>query len=267
MKQFLYIALWFLLLALTGTMFAFVDNSKSELRCAGFVISIDHSDGNFFVMDEDVKQALNRFGYLSDSMFLSVVNTKQLEYVLNSHPAVKSADVYTTIDGKVRIEICQRKPVLRVFTKSGESYYIDENGWLMPLSPKYTARVPVACGNIEEGYVLMNTVNMAVPGEITLKDSLLCKSVLDDLYRLVTHIGKDEFWRAQITQIYVNNEQEIELVPRVGNHTILLGDVCDLDEKFSKLMIFYKKALPVTGGWNTYSLINLKYKNQVVCRK
>lgn len=267
MKKFIYITLWPLFIAIIGTLLAFVDNNKNELLCTNFVVSIDHSDGNFFVMDEDVTQVINRFGYRGDSMLLSVVNTRQLEYVLNTHPSVKSADVYTTIDGRVKIEICQRKPVLRVFTQSGESYYIDDSGMLMPLSSKYTARVPVAGGNISDSYTSMNTVNVALPPENPQTDSLLNNSVLDDLYRLVNYVRQDEFWKAQITQIYVNNEREMELIPRVGNHTILLGDVNDLDEKFGKLMIFYKKALPVTGGWNVYSLVNLKYKNQVVCRK
>ena len=91
-------------------------------------------------------------------------------------------------------------------------------------------------------------------------------SILNKLYYLASYVNKDKFLRSQIIQVYINKEGEIELVPRVGNHIIVLGDVNDLDEKFEKLMIFYKKALGY-AGWNNYKTINLKYNNQIVCVK
>ena len=60
--------------------------------------------------------------------------------------------------------------------------------------------------------------------------------------------------------------KEIELIPRVGNHIILLGSEEEMEAKFEKLMLFYKKGVQQTG-WNQYSIINLKYKNQLVCVK
>ena len=69
-----------------------------------------------------------------------------------------------------------------------------------------------------------------------------------------------------IVQIYVDEKNNVELIPRVGNHNIILGDASDLENKLEKLMIFYKKGLSKTG-WNEYSTINLKYKNQIVCTK
>ena len=66
---------------------------------------------------------------------------------------------------------------------------------------------------------------------------------------------------AQIEQIAVNKLLEFELVPKVGNHKIVFGGIENLEGKFEKLMIFYKKGLSKTG-WNEYSEINLKYKNQ-----
>ncbi|MEP7169164.1 MAG: cell division protein FtsQ, partial [Bacteroidota bacterium] len=79
-------------------------------------------------------------------------------------------------------------------------------------------------------------------------------------------IANDAFWNAQVEQIYVTEQSEIELIPRVGNHRIILGDASQLDEKFNKLMIFYKQGLNNTG-WNNYNTINLKFTNQVVCTK
>jgi cell division protein FtsQ len=37
-------------------------------------------------------------------------------------------------------------------------------------------------------------------------------------------------------------------------------------EKFEKLKIFYREAIPYEG-WDKYEEINLKFKRQIVCKK
>ena len=76
----------------------------------------------------------------------------------------------------------------------------------------------------------------------------------------------DTLWREQIEQLYVNQQNEIEMVPRVGNHKIVLGGADSLETKFMNLLAFYKKAIPAVG-WDAYKTINIKYANQVVCVK
>jgi cell division protein FtsQ len=90
--------------------------------------------------------------------------------------------------------------------------------------------------------------------------------VLTQVYEIAQKVGKDEFWNAFIEQIYVNHHNEIELVPRVGSQIILLGNSDIIDEKLSNLLRFYKDG-PGRTGWDAYSIINLKYKNQVVCTR
>ena len=64
----------------------------------------------------------------------------------------------------------------------------------------------------------------------------------------------------------MNANGDMELVPRVGDHTILIGDDQQIHEKFEKLFLFYMEGLN-KAGWNKYKVINLKYKDQVVCTK
>ena len=90
--------------------------------------------------------------------------------------------------------------------------------------------------------------------------------MIEQVYELAKFIVADTFWNAQAEQIYVNENQELELIPRIGNHRIVIGDAENLAEKFNRLMIFYTQGLNKTG-WNNYSVINLKYRNQVVCTK
>ncbi|MDR1090381.1 MAG: hypothetical protein LBL79_04825 [Prevotella sp.] len=60
--------------------------------------------------------------------------------------------------------------------------------------------------------------------------------------------------------------QDITLIPRVGDHRIILGDLDGYKERLNKLMTFYRNGLNETG-WNKYSVINLKFDKRVVCIK
>jgi cell division protein FtsQ len=87
-----------------------------------------------------------------------------------------------------------------------------------------------------------------------------------ELHKIATYVDKDAFWKAQIEQIFVTAESEFVLIPKVGEHTIVFGTGDDIEIKFEKLMLFYKEGLSRVG-WDKYSTINLKYKNQIVCTK
>jgi cell division protein FtsQ len=101
---------------------------------------------------------------------------------------------------------------------------------------------------------------------LALADSIYYDSMLTNLYKLTMYIIHDDFLKAQIDQVFVNNAGEFELVPRVGSHVIIFGKAEDMDAKFRKLVAFYKFGLNKIG-WNKYTIINIKYKNQVLCSK
>ncbi|MCF8296880.1 MAG: hypothetical protein K9J13_04975, partial [Saprospiraceae bacterium] len=96
-------------------------------------------------------------------------------------------------------------------------------------------------------------------------DTIKNNSTINKIFILAKAITKDEFFKAQIEQIYIN-KNEIELIPKVGDHVIIFGSISDMDEKLDKLKLFYIKGLKKTG-WNNYKTINLKYRNQIVCTK
>ena len=257
MKKFFNILIWVSLIFLLVITLGFVEQRKSTSMCAGLKIDIDRSDGNYFVLEEDIQNLITNKGYDLDSMNLNSFDVHHVEWLLNNNPSIKNAQVYATIDGYIRIDIEQRKPILRVLTKSNDSYYLDREGSIMPLSNKYTANVIVANGAIfsQDSIIYQANVNAFEKDHI-----------LSQLYDIAAFVSVDDFWKSQIVQIYVDENNNVELIPRVGNHNIILGDARNLEEKFKKLMLFYKKGLSKTG-WNEYRTINLKYNNQVVCTK
>lgn len=261
MNQWLKITLQAIAAVSMIALLGFANSALSHAICKEIEITIDRTNGNYFVEEEDIFDLVY---FEMDTLLgraISEINTYHLEHKLNNHSAIQNTEVYKTIDGKLMIDVQQRTPIVRVFNQLGESFYLDSTGKVMPPSSSYTARVLIASGNIDELYSEVISLNFSA-----IDDSLSALMILDDLFILSQFIRKNKFWNAQIEQLYVNKDYEIELIPRVGNHRIVLGDATAIQEKFDKLKIFYFKGLSKTG-WNEYSVVNLKYANQVVCTK
>jgi cell division protein FtsQ len=64
-------------------------------------------------------------------------------------------------------------------------------------------------------------------------------------------------------QIHVLATHEIDLIPRVGDHTVFLGSLRNFRRKLDNLRIFYEQGLN-TVGWNKYRRINLDFDGQVI---
>jgi len=258
------VTLWSALVIGLFVSLGFAEKQEGSLPCKSLDITISQETENFFVQNDDVKQMILDRGDSIVNQPVSTINIPELEHVLNSNAAIAEAEVYITVDGKMKIDVVQRRPVIRIINKNNDSYYIDDKGKLMPLSDKYTARVLIANGNLFEPFSKRYMYSIS---DIENNPQVKYKTLLDDLFQLAQYIDADEFWKAQVQQVCVNDDNDIELVPRVGDHKIVFGDATDMDEKFKKLMTFYKEGLNTTGWWNNYSAINLKFKNQIVCTK
>lgn len=104
------------------------------------------------------------------------------------------------------------------------------------------------------------------------KQKKLEKSYADfmKLLTFVQFIEEDDFWRSEVVQIVTratpSGAMEVELIPRSGRHTILFGRLEQEDAKLDKLLRFYRKGLN-NIGWDEYKTIDIRYNDQVVCRK
>lgn len=252
---------WSLAIVACFIILGFAEKRQDERICKEISIKIDRSNGNFFVDEEDVNAMVYHEMDTVIGKPISSINGGSLEHKLNNHPTIANAEVYKTLNGELVVEVSQRTPIVRIFSFSGDSYYLDSTGKVMPPSSKYTSRVFVANGHIYDDFKEVNQLNAA-----HLPDSLKKRHLVDDIFKYAQFIRNDPFWSLQIEQLYVNKDMEVELIPRVGNHRIVFGDATDLTAKFRKLRIFYEKGLKMTG-WNEYSVINLKFADQVVCTK
>jgi cell division protein FtsQ len=263
-RKIVTVVLWIIGLSGLVTSLAFANAKEKEVLAENVFVSVNNTDVNTFIDEEDVKDF---FKQRSDSILntsVKNINVTNLEKALNTHPAVENAEVAIDVNGDVSIEVLQRTPLVRVINLNGESYYIDSQSKLMPLSDKYTARVLIATGAIIEPYATRYQVSAK---EIANNEIFSKVSVLDDIFEISEYIAKDSILTSLIHQINITNEKEIELYPAIGDHRIIFGEAKNFEEKFQKLKLFYTEGLNKTDGWNKYSIINIKYKNQVVCTK
>lgn len=263
-KKILNVALWVLGSSALVFTLGFVSDREAFVKGKTPQIIINQDDDNSFVDEDDILKFLKDRNDTLVNQPLHEINVYELERALNAHPSIASSEVAVNVNGDVIINITQRKPIVRVINAMGESFYIDNKATLMPLADHYTARVLVVNGVIPEHYAQF--YNLSIP-QIE-KDSALCSaSVLDDIYELAKYMTSDTLISGLITQAYVNEQREIELYPAVGNQKIIFGKAEDISGKFEKLKIFYTEGMNSSNSWEKYSVINLKYKNQVVCTK
>jgi cell division protein FtsQ len=259
MKKILNIIFWLGVATYYFVAMSFVSVRQGEKVCTSVEVSILDSLRIHFVTADDIQRIVENphiklRGKLSDS-----INTARIEERLMQVPAVHHAEAYKTADGTLHIDILQRIPVLRVINRYGESYYIDETGRALRHNSRYSVHVLVANGHIDQRMPANGSFNVKEIPETGKK-----RNLIRELFDLAEWIRDHELWNAQIQQIYVNEDGDIELTPRVGAHIIIFGKGDKIEEKFTKLEALYRNGFNVTG-WNKYLTINLKYDGQVVC--
>jgi cell division protein FtsQ len=220
---------------------------KNREDCTDYTIAIKSSSNNFFINADDIKKLL-----ISDSgselkgKKMSEINLKKLEQLLRDNIWIRKAEMWFDNKNVLHVEVYEREPIVRIFTTTGNSFYIDSTERKIPLSDRMSARVPVFTGFPDKKVY-------------SAKDSLL----FTDVKNVAIYIKNDPFWMSQVAQVDITVDRNFELSPVVGNHLIKLGNGKDIEKKFNRLMIFYKEVL-AQKGFDAYSIIDVQYSGQVV---
>ncbi len=251
--------LWFLLIAGVITSFSFSRILQKQVSIADTNISF--TDKREFITKENINNLLRNKNFLYPNKIDSV-SLLSIEEAIKKNPFCKKAEVHKTLDGKINITIWQREPLLRIFDKNNQSYYLDVDGKKLPISNTYTERLLIA-NNLPNTEVNHNT-SLITNLKGSKKEAR--KNVFLELYTLGKYIKSDNFWNAQITQIYVNDKNEFELYTLAGNQKIIFGNLKNMQNKFQKLFSLYKDGFSKTG-WDKYKTIDVRFDNQIVCKK
>ena len=166
------------------------------------------------------------------------LDLNSIESVLDANPYIRNANVYVSVSGGVGVNVLQKTPLARVQTK--ESFYIDEEGKMMPISPNFSVRVPLVTGNVT-------------------------KKNLSDVYKVMKSVNEDLFFKKEIVGVVVK-ENKYTLLLREFDFIIDFGTSESREVKLSNFKAFYKKALK-DKTIKKYNRVNLQIASQVICTK
>ncbi len=249
MKIWQYGRVAMLIIVLTG-LIGFVEKKQGRRICKAIEVNIDNQYKNYFINESDVIEIITeRGGKKIIGKPFNELNLKEMELALKEDKFVEDAEVYKDLSGNLIISIDQSRPIARLLSKKMSDRYISENGDVLPLSKRYTPRVVLIDGAFADNSRLYH-----------LYETELGRQVMD----LLKFIEKDKFWKAQIAQMRIDRKGNIKMYTQVSKQVVDFGKPVEIEEKFRKLKIFYKKILPAKG-WNSYNRVSIKFKNQIIC--
>jgi len=237
------IAAWFVVVM------GFISAESEEVICNRIEVILQDTVNNRFVTPVEVRSLVESSGHEIQGYPLSQINTRSLEHLLEKNPYIRNAEVCKDISGRLEVRVEQRVPLVRIMPSGSRGYYLDTEGQILPLSDDFTPVIMLVTGNL--------------PGGLTNGQM---GQQLVEIYQFCDYLSDHPFWNDQVVQIYVDTKGAYELIPRVGAHQILLGSMDQWDKKLRNLELLYEQGLS-KYGWNTYTTINLKYTNQVICTK
>lgn len=232
--------LWALVTVLiTGIVFAWARGHFYKQILTGVQAEVYPKEGLYFYRPDQIVAETEAF--LQDGQWLrrasGEVPIPELEQYLASLPGIRKSEVNTDLSRNLLVKVWMQEPILRVEPSGGRGYYLDVEGKRFPILNQYTAHVPIVSGSLEGGM-----------------DSIV--------YTLGVLVHENAFWKAQVEQIFVDKAKSIVLIPKWGNHKILLGTGEDLEGKLKIVKSFYQQALN-TKGWDKYKEIDVRYKGKI----
>ena len=263
MKKWLKITLWVLFSIGILVLAFFLKKSIDEQLLLPPDISVHATAEGAFLTSDEIEQRLKDARLIFDGQRRDELKIEAVEEFIRGISQVKEVEVFQAIDGTWKVDVTMREPLARIFNNVGETFYLDTDGNTVQITPNHTARVLVVTGHISDR---MNSISVQ---EIINNDSLISIRKLDDIYRISTYVCNDPLFHSLIGQIHLEKSGDFVLIPLVGDQKIIFGSAFseqEVKDKFKKLEIFYKEAMPFEG-WQTYEVINLKFDGQVVCKK
>ena len=222
--------------------------------CKSVIVNLD-PDAEFQFFDEkEIKRLLTANGSEHfEGSLLKDLDLNSLENRVLKNRLIKSCQIIKDLSGNLLVNIKQQRPIARLIDASEneeliniQGRYLTDTGDVVPISGKFTARTLLISGSFFRN----------------LKNIQTDKG--KKLVELLNDIGKNPFLKAQITELKVEEDGEIMMLPQVGNYQIEFGLPEEIEAKFKKINIFYKTILP-EKGWEKYRRVSVKFRNQIVC--
>ena len=242
--------LWSIAGAALIVLFVVAWKAKEEKKYNSIQIELVGENTAALFMDEkEILQIIHEQG-VKEGQAIGELNLNTLEKYLETIRWIKQVELFLDNAQVLQVKIEQRIPIARIFTASGNSFYIDKEGLQLPLKQLTVLRLPVFTNFPSD------------QEKLSKPDSLL----LNDVLHFTQAVATDSFFMAQTAQVNIASNGDFELVPSVGDHLVLIGSVENIEDKLNRLYTFYKKVW-VQSGLNAYQVIDCRFDNQIVALK
>ncbi|MBX2895757.1 MAG: cell division protein FtsQ [Cyclobacteriaceae bacterium] len=228
---------------------AFSEQRRDGLVCKNITIEIDNIRENHFMDEADVLKLVTVSAPSIIGSNLGSIDLRTIEKKLKQDKHIRDAELYGDLKGNLIVKVELRRPLARIVQSDAPDAYIATDGAVMPVSDKYTARVMLISGAYTKQLLEWENLNQKEEGK--------------KLLALIAFIQDNKFWKAQVAQLDISSHGKITMLPQVTGQLVEFGKADDFENKFRKLMIFYKEILP-TRGWTRYNRINLEYEGQII---
>jgi len=237
--------------ALVGVSFliAFGERKQGGSICKDIVIEIDNHLENHFLDEADVMKLVENSGQQVRGTGIDRIKLKEIESKLKLDKHIQDAQLFGDLKGNLIVNVELRRPMARIVQQDAPDAYIADDGVIMPVSEKYTSRVMLLSGGFMKKLLESGDLNKTEEGK--------------QIFEMINFINEEKFWKAQVAQMDIDNEGRITIYPQITGQKVEFGKAIDVENKFMKLMIFYKKILP-QRGWTKYERVNLEYEGQVI---
>jgi cell division protein FtsQ len=236
------IILKIIMLAVVICLFIYIFGTGRGSVCKQIDIKITNSETAKLITVGDIRKIIDRSKIAGKGKPLTDDVIKQIYKLITSKSSVKNVLVYQTGDTVLHVELEQRMPVVRILTSS-ESYYLDIEGTVFPVSTRYAYDVPLVTGEMPKN-----------------------SGFVRQLPAFADFISKDSFWNAQIQQIDVDENRNITFVISSDNHLIRFGQIHGYEKKLDNLLTFYRKVNPYYRTENDvpYTILDMRFNNRIV---
>jgi cell division protein FtsQ len=250
LKKFFTVILWCLLGGSGLALLIAAINSKNSSTCQGLEVDINDGGKAMFLNKKELVSLLENNGLKEWHNKKAIsFDLLKMENLLRKNTWIRDVQLYFDNNQILKLRVQERQPVARLFTVSGNSFLIDSSGVQMALSEKNIFRLPVFTGYPGEKFGLR-------------RDSALNRQIKD----LAAYLNRDPFWCSQIQEVNISSSKTFRMIPLIGSQVIEFGDGNDYENKFHRLLVFYKEVITQTG-FEKYTNIKLAYSNQVIATR
>lgn len=228
---------------------AFSERKQGGAVCNNISIEIDNLNENHFIDEADVMRLVEGSGQTVKGVGIDRIDLKTIENKIKYDKHILDAELFGDLKGNLIVNVELRRPIARIVQNDAPDAYIAEDGVIMPVSEKYTSRVLLISGGFVKKLLESEDLTKTEEGQ--------------QLIEMIEFINEDKFWKAQVAQLDIASNGKITIYPQVTGQRVEFGKPVDIENKFRKLMIFYKEILP-QRGWTKYDRVNLEYEGQVI---